>query len=415
MTFLRNFGPGLITACAAIGTSHFVQATRAGSYFGFDLLWLVLAVHIAKYPFIEFGNRYTSATNENLLEGYWHFSKPVFYLITLLSIAFTPFSFAANGIICAGIIKAVFNLPHSIAFITILLLLFCTIIISIGHYKLLDSAMKIFIILLSFTTLAAVIMAAQNFTALPQSEIFYSDYSPLEMRHLPFLIALMGFMPGNIDLSVWHSLWLKAKNRTANALNFKQARIDFNTGYVITIITAILFLSIGALTINNSNLAVPDGADNFAKLIISSYAGSIGAWVTPIVGIAILAAMFSTVLAVVDSYPRLLTESYKIVKNNSENSKNRRFMHSSLMLLYSILAGLIVIFLASDFKKVLDLTTTIAFVIAPIYAFVNYKIVTGKLLAKKFQPGIFIRILSWLGLIFLTGFLAFFIYLKVFL
>lgn len=415
MTILRNFGPGLITACAAIGTSHFVQATRAGSYFGFDLLWLVLAVHIAKYPFIEFGSRYTSATDENLLEGYWRFSKPVFYLITLLSIIFTPFSFAANGIICAGIIKAVFNLPHSVSFITVLLLLFCTIIISIGHYKLLDSAMKIFIILLSFTTLAAVIMAAQSFTPLPQSEIFYSDYSPLEMRHLPFLIALMGFMPGSIDLSVWHSLWLKAKNRTANSLNFKQARIDFNTGYVITIVTAILFLSIGALTINNSNLAVPDGADDFAKLIINSYAGSIGSWVKPIVGIAILAAMFSTVLAVVDSYPRLLTESYKIIKNNSKNSKDRRFMHSLLMLLYSILAGLIVIFLASDFKKVLDLTTTIAFVIAPIYAFVNYKIVTGKLLTKKFQPGAFIRILSWLGLIFLTGFLALFIYLKVFL
>mgnify|MGYP006879614379 FL=1 len=129
MTFLKNFGPGLITACAAIGTSHFVQATRAGSYFGFDLLWLILAIHIVKYPFIEFGSRYTSATNENLLVGYWRFNKPIFYLITFLSIIFTPFSFAANGFICAGIIKAVLDIPLSITVITALLLGFCTIII----------------------------------------------------------------------------------------------------------------------------------------------------------------------------------------------------------------------------------------------------------------------------------------------
>ena len=59
--------------------------------------------------------------------------------------------------------------------------------------------------------------------------------------------------------------------------------------------------------------------------------------------IAILAAMLSTVLAVVDSYPRLLTESYKIVKNKADSSKDRRFMHSSLMFFYSIIATLIII------------------------------------------------------------------------
>lgn len=420
MNILRNFGPGLITACAAIGTSHFVQATRAGSYFGFDLLWLILAIHIVKYPFIEFGSRYTSATGENLLVGYWRFSKPVFYLITLLSILFTPFSFAANGFICAGIIKAVLNVPLSVTTITALLLGFCTIIISIGHYKLLDGAMKIFIVLLSFTTLVAVILAAKNFAPLPQAEIFYSDYSPFEMHHVPFLIALMGFMPGSIDLSVWHSLWLKARNKTKNALNFKQARLDFNVGYAITIVTALLFLSVGALTVNNSNIAVPDGADDFARLLIDSYTRLIGPFAAPIVGVAILAAMLSTVLAVVDSYPRLLTESFSIIKrmkggspDEQEATKKRqnRLIHSFLMAFYSITAVLVIVFLFSGFKQILDFTATVAFIVAPLYAFVNYKIVTSDLLPKEFRPGLFIRILSWLGLAFLSGFLGWFLYL----
>lgn len=421
MTFIRNLGPGLVTACAAIGTSHFVQATRAGSYFGFDLLWLILAVHIIKYPFIEFGSRYASAKDENLLIGYWKFSKPVFYLITFISAIFAPFSFAANGFVCAGIVKVVFDLPLSLTTITAILLGFCTIIISIGHYKLLDKAMKIMILLLSVATLIAVFIAAKNFTPLPESEIFYSNYSPFEAHHIPFLIALMGFMPGSIDLSVLHSLWLKARNRTDKALNFKQARIDFNIGYLITIITAILFLSIGALMVNNSNTKIPDGADEFASLLINSYTNLIGPWANPIIGASILAVMLSTLLAAVDSYPRLLTESLLIIKNsqekninNQEQIKIRRSTHSFLMIFYSIIAALVVTFLLHGFKQILDFTTTLAFIVAPLYAYVNYKIVTGDLLPQEFRPGIAIRSLSWIGLAFLTGFLGLFLYVKIF-
>lgn len=420
MTFLKHFGPGLITAGAAIGTSHFVQATRAGSYFGFDLLWLIIVIHIVKYPFIEFGSRYTSATNENLLVGYWRFSKPVFYLITLLSLLFTPFSFAANGFICAGIIKAVLHVPLSLSMITALLLGFCTLIISIGHYKLLDKTMKFFIILLSATTVIAVILAAKNFAPLPQTEIFYSDYCPFETRHIPFLIALMGFMPGSIDLSVWHSLWLKARNQTHNILNFKQAKRDFNVGYTITIITAVLFLSMGALMVNNAQIKVPDGADDFAHLLINSYIQLIGAWAAPVVGLAILVAMLSTVLAVVDSYPRLLTESFAIIKglkekNMDEKEKLQKHhgMHSFLMAFYSIVAVLVITFLFHGFKQMLDFTASVAFVVAPLYAFINYKIVTSELLAQEFRPGFAIRLLSWFGLAFLMGFLGWFLWAKI--
>ncbi len=421
MTFIKNLGPGIVTACAAIGISHFAQATRAGSYFGFDLLWLILIAHAAKYPFIEFGNRYTSATGENFLVGYWRYSKPVFYLITALTMCVATFTFAAGGFICAGIIKVLLDIPLSITTITALLLGFCTIIISIGHYKLLDSAMKIFVALLSFTTFFAVILAAINYAPLPQSEIFYSDYSPFESRHIPFLIALMGFMPGPIELSVWHSLWLKARNRTKDKLNFKQATFDFNIGYAIMAITAVLFLSIGALMINNSSLEVPNDSADFARLLIDSYTASIGTWAAPIVGISILAAMFSTVLAIVDSYPRVLTESFLIIKGDKEKAKEtaartdkRRLIHSSLMAAYSILATLALIFLFDNFKQILDFAASIAFISAPIYAFVNYKVVTSNLMPKEFRPNLFMKTLSWLGLAFLVGFLGWFFYVKLF-
>ncbi len=67
MKWLKNLGPGLLFAGAAIGVSHLVQSTRAGADFGFGLIWALILIHIVKYPFFQFGPRYATATGESLL------------------------------------------------------------------------------------------------------------------------------------------------------------------------------------------------------------------------------------------------------------------------------------------------------------------------------------------------------------
>ena len=64
--FLKIIGPGLLYAGAAIGVSHLVQSTRAGAMFNFDLVWILIAANLLKYPFFEFGPRYAIATGSNL-------------------------------------------------------------------------------------------------------------------------------------------------------------------------------------------------------------------------------------------------------------------------------------------------------------------------------------------------------------
>ena len=51
INILKNLGPGLLFAGAAIGVSHLVQSTRAGADFGFSLLWALILSNIIKYPF----------------------------------------------------------------------------------------------------------------------------------------------------------------------------------------------------------------------------------------------------------------------------------------------------------------------------------------------------------------------------
>ena len=50
---LGAMGPGILMAAAAIGASHLVASTRAGAEFGWQLAWVILAVNILKYPFLQ--------------------------------------------------------------------------------------------------------------------------------------------------------------------------------------------------------------------------------------------------------------------------------------------------------------------------------------------------------------------------
>ena len=59
---LRKLGPGILFAGAAIGVSHLVQSTRAGADFGFGLIWALILINLIKFPFFQFGTRYTIVT-----------------------------------------------------------------------------------------------------------------------------------------------------------------------------------------------------------------------------------------------------------------------------------------------------------------------------------------------------------------
>ena len=99
----KRLGPGLLFAGAAIGVSHLVQSTRAGADFGLGLVWALLLVNLVKYPFFQFGPRYTLATGESLLEGYRRMGKGVLIVYYILNLG-TMFTIqAAVTSVTAGI------------------------------------------------------------------------------------------------------------------------------------------------------------------------------------------------------------------------------------------------------------------------------------------------------------------------
>lgn len=395
---LKFLGPGMLTASAAIGTSHLVQATRAGAYFGFELLFMVIIINIIKYPFIECGYRYISATGNNILVGYKKLNPKLLFIFLTINFFSSFIAIAAVSYICAGILQAIFTVNISSNHLTIIIIIFTAMMIIIGHYKLLNQIMKYAMLILLFATFIAVLMIIDK--PIIESDLYYKK-SAFNFEYIPFMLALMGWMPGPIELSVWHSLWLEAHNKNNKKLIFKNAKIDFNIGYFITFFTAILFLILGAKTLYISGKEISDNNVIFAQELITTYVNSIGLWSQHIIAIIIAITILSTTMTLIDIYPRTLAVGLKTMQNKLKISQ--RNLHI-IMILFSSIIAIIIILFTKNFKTLLDIITIIAFLSAPLFAYMNYSLLHKDFIEKKYQPNKYTKLLSQIGLVFLIVF-----------
>ena len=392
---LKNLGPGLLFAGAAIGVSHLVQSTRAGADFGMGLLWVLLLVNIFKYPFFQFGPRYATATGESLLDGYKKLGKGILLIYYILSFA-TMFTIqTAVTIVTAGLAASLFGDFISVKLWTVIIIVICLGILILGKYKLLDKLMKVIIITLTISTIVAVSMALIN----NSDPISFKQILPENSLEIAFLIAFMGWMPAPLDISVWQSLWALEKNKETKKYTTKSALFDFNVGYLSTIILGIGFLMLGALVMFNSGETFSNSASVFSDQLINMYTVSLGNWAYVIIGIAAFTTMFSTTLTTLDASPRAMERTTQLLFK-----KTSKFNYIFWIILLAIGTISIFLFLASEMGLLIKVATILSFITAPFYAIISYILISSKHTPIAWRPSKKLHVLSSLGIIFLVGF-----------
>ncbi len=400
----KKLGPGLLYAGAAIGVSHLVQSTAAGAKFGYGLVWAVIIANILKYPFFEYAPRYAASTGKSLLHGYQSLGKWSIYLFAIFTIVTMFIIQAAVSIVTAGLISEIFNWNAPNWIVTAALLLSCTTILLLGNYGFLDKGMKYVILLLSATTIIALIAAFQgDIVRLPEHSI---SFSFKENTHLLFLVTLVGWMPAPLDVSVWHSLWTTEKAKSTNGnIPLKSALFDFKIGYWGTMILALLFLALGASTIYGTGIPLASSGGAFAKQLINIYTDALGNWAYYIIAIAALTTMFSTTLTCLDAFPRVMTPTTKMI---FPSVKKERSLFTFWMLIVAIGSILLIRFGITNMKAMVNFATTVAFVTAPVIAILNYLAVTGKTMPEDKKPKRWLRIFSIVGIIYFIAFSVYF-------
>lgn len=402
-TFLRNLGPGLLFAGAAIGVSHLVQSTRAGADFGLGLLWVIFVTHLFKYPFFQFGPRYAMATGESLLDGYRRLGKKWLYLYFALSLA-TMFSIqTAVTLVTAGIAINLFGISSSPALWSTLITGIATLILIKGQYRTLDRIMKFIVLALGVCTFAAVLLASGKGQWPSAVQIIPSD-----ALSAAFLLAFMGWMPAPLDISVWQSLWALEKQKDQPEYTLKASMNDFHTGYISTIVMAVFFLVLGALIMHGQGLAFEDGAAAFAAQFMNLYTETLGEAAWWVVAIAAFTAMLSTTLTTLDASPRSMERSSFLLFPNT-----KRLNYSFWISVLALGTVILLWFFQTSMKSLIDIATIISFVTAPFYAILNFALVTSTHMPTAYQPSLKMRWLSWCGIVFLIGFSLWYVVVRL--
>jgi len=409
---LKTLGPGLVWAATAIGVSHLVQSTRAGALFGSGrALWLIVAVvllaNLLKYPFFEFGPRYAAATGESLLEGYSRLGRWAVWIYVLVTVG-TMFTVqAAVTLVTASLAIQLFGGALSILGYSALLLAVCAALLIAGRYPLLDKMVKVIVVLLAVSTLAALVSALV--AGSPASPAAGEPTVPLKLggaAAFAFVIALVGWMPSAIDISVWHSLWtLERSRQTAHRPRLAHVLFDFNLGYFGTALLALVFVALGALVIHGSGRELPPQAGAFAAGLITLYTETLGPWSRPLIAVAAFTTMFSTTLAVTDGFPRVLQRATGLLAPRvSERALGTLYWVWMLVIVGGSL--LVIGSFLNRLTRMVDLATTLSFLTAPVLSWFNLRVITGPEMPADAVPPRWLLVLSWLGLVLGAAFAA---------
>ena len=412
-SFSKTAGPGILFACTAIGVSHLVQSTRAGADYGLLILGFVVVVTLLKYPFFEYGSRYANSTQTSIIDGYKKLGTPALWLYFLITITSMFFVTGAVGFVTAGFFENLFGLDFLGEWTIIILFTVCVGILAIGKYRVLDSLIKVIAIVLLVSTVSAFLLTLYNGPIEP-----VANFEPKELWDVSgifFLLALMGWMPTAVDLSSWNSLWtLERMRQTDYKPKLKETLFEFRLAYLITGILAIMFVTLGVFIFYGSGEELPNNNALFANVVVSLYTKTIGDWSYIIIAASAFTVMFGTIIAVLDGYSRSLQRTIELIFTRKEEKIRTKFRILYVIFLIMISTGaLTVIFqFGNNLKELVDFATVLSFVIAPIIAVFNFRLVTGKFLNKASQPSVILKILSFAGIIFLSGFAIFFLVMK---
>ncbi|MEM8769184.1 MAG: hypothetical protein AAGE43_17200 [Pseudomonadota bacterium] len=375
-----RFGPGLLFAAAAVGTSHLVQSTRAGAAYGLTLAGLVILVCLLKYPLFRFAADYAAATGENLVRGYGRQGRALVIVMFLTSAIEAVAAVAGVSLVTAALGQWLFGTSVDPVFATGGVLLATAALVAIGRYGVLVSITGLLVAVFSLLTLTATL---SSLPVLANQPSLWPAFT-LTRENAAFAIAVSGWMPIGNTAAMMLAAWILARKQAGGVA---AARFDFNLGYGASVLLALCFLIMGAAVLHGSATVLPGASADFVTGFVDLYARTIGDWSTAIVTLAAFAVMYSTLLAIVDGFPRFLAEFFIELRGGGADETAARALYLPALVVVISGACIVLAFFMRSFAAFIDIVTITGFLAAPIVAWANGRVVSGSNVPPEHRPG----------------------------
>ncbi|MGK0495350.1 MAG: Mn2+/Fe2+ NRAMP family transporter [Maribacter sp.] len=243
-----------------------------------------------------------------------------------------------------------------------------------------------------------------------------ADFTPTPIFNevgILFLIGLMGWMPTTVEASSWVSLWSIEKWKNQKKPSLKESLQEFNLGYILTGILALFFMTIGWFTLYGTNTILSGNAVNFADQVVQLFTTHIGAWAYLFIAISAFATMFSTCMTAHDAVTRVSLDIIGLLRSNKP-SINTKVNFAIGVVVLAVINFIVIAAFGANMGNLVALATFVSFVVAPIIGYMNLKNVMSNDIPLEHRPNKKLRILTYLGIVFLSCFSLYYFYMVIF-
>ncbi len=412
------FGPGILLAATSIGASHILMSPEAGARFGFRLVWLIVAAHAVKYLAFAFAPRYVAATGRSLLDAYREAPGPRGWAIWL---GLGDMTVQALGLIAAliGLSASFLQVAAGGKTVVWALLLAAGLLLALraGQYRWLRAVNLGLVAALAVGTLAAFFAAPPDLGALRAGLM-----PSLPNGSLLLVAAILGFMPTSVAVSVWQSLWAIEHRRTRGEappqttrerlIALRQALFDLRVGYLLSLLLAVLFVSLGATLLAPRGL-VPSGPE-VAVTLAQLYTLALGAWTQPVFLAVAFSALLSTCYTMMDGFPRAFAAAWRLLRSENEDAADGSTEAEASehvgardplywrFLLMTTFGGMAILTGVPDPTFLVEAVGAIGLLLSPVYFTLNLWAVTRRIDDPALRPGRVAVVLAIAGIAFMT-------------
>ncbi len=394
--FFQTFGPGIIMASSSVGGSHIIASTQAGAYYGWQLAGLIVLVNVLKYPFFRIAFDYAALHGKTLLEAYAERGHAFLWLFLAFNLFATVVNIAGGTLLSALLLGMMLPQGISLNVLNLIVLASFVVLLFSHQYRRLDQVSKIIMLLLSAVTAAALLMAFGK--PPPPAAAGFTDPSPWTLAAVPFLAALMGWMPAPMELSVAGSMWVKEKN--CRHAGYREKRmVDFNTGYAVTIILALMFMMLGARVQYGQNVP-PLSGGKFIGQFVDMYTAAIGGFMYVPMVLAAFACIYGTTIVAVDGYSRCNRQTVDLLRGRPSEASESDGVLRAWIIAAAVAAFVLIQFFSGAVGKMIPFAMTASFLSAPVFAWLNLGLAGSLPGQRRLLP------LAWLGLVYLVAMAA---------
>jgi len=322
--FREHFGPSMLWALIGIGGSHIVLAPTLGGTFGLFAIWVFALIYAAKYGGWELGIRYNYGAGGNPIEAYDQLPGPknwgLWVTVGIFTIAYTGLV-TAVGTSTSAFFAAVtgLSLPNSFA----ILIGASALFVAVSRYGIIEKVLTVFTVSIGLLLVVGVILGppsgdivSETLLGLPGGMGF------TDPAFVGLVAAAAGFAPTGFSTSILIGSWSMAKEQGARQLRqldldpedpeyhdyieewIATGKRDFNIGYAFS------FVIIASMVILAANILYPDPPtdQNLAIAVSRILSESLGAWSRWAVIAGAFAALYSTVITLMDGSSRATSE-----------------------------------------------------------------------------------------------------------